>query len=137
MITDVCNSIKNWFVKSDDDKHFGIFTIVDGVITPSFDLKTNQYFRIIGSTFNDGVHKFGDESDKLTDEEFEGAIWIMCVPKSFIDLVEEIKDYQSKYGTVTPFNSESFGGYSYSKRDDVTTWKDAFAIRLNAWRKML
>ena len=44
MITDVCNSIKNWFVKSDDDKHFGIFTIVDGVITPSFDLKTNQYF---------------------------------------------------------------------------------------------
>lgn len=137
MITEICMELKNWFVKSDDDKFFGVFTISDGVITPSIDLKDGQYFRVIGSTFNDGVHKFGDTNDKLTDEEFDGAIWRMSVPSSFLNLISEIEDYQSKYGKVTPYTSESFGGYSYTKADNVTSWKNAFATRLNAWRKML
>lgn len=134
MITEICMELKNWFVKSDDDKFFGIFTISDGVITPSFGLREGQYFRVIGSTFNDGVHKFGDA---LIDEEFDGAIWLMSVPAQFTNLVSEIEDYQSKYGKVTPYASESFGGYSYTKAENVTSWKNAFATRLNAWRKIL
>lgn len=137
MITEICTELKNWFVKSDDDKHFGVFTISDGVITPSLDLKDGQYFRIIGSTFNDGVHKYNDASNVLEDEEFDGAIWLMSIPRAVIALTSEIEDYQKQYGDVTPYTSESFGGYSYSKNSSIASWKDAFATRLNAWRKIL
>ena len=138
MLTEICTHLKNFFAR-DEDKHYqkGI-TINDGILTPSFGLKQNQYYRIIGSVFNDGVHKFGDETDVLTDEVFDGSIWLMSVPKSFLDLVSEIEDYQVKYGQATPYVSESFGGYSYSKSDaTAASWQHAFCTRLNAWRKIL
>ena len=139
MLTEICTYLKNFFVSNDEDKHYqkGI-TINGGILTPSFDIKQNQYYRIIGSTFNDGVHKFGDETDVLTDEVFDGSVWLMSVPKAFLDLVAEIEEYQAKYGQVTPYVSESFGGYSYSKADaTAASWQHAFGTRLNAWRKIL
>lgn len=139
MLTEICTHLKNFFVRSEEDKHYqkGI-TINDGILTPSFDIKQNQYYRIIGSTFNDGVHRFGDATDVLVDEVFDGSVWLMSVPKSFLDLVAEIEDYQEKYGQATPYNSESFGGYSYSKADSTAaSWQHAFSTRLNAWRKIL
>ena len=139
MLTEICTYLKNFFVSNDEDKHYqkGI-TINGGILTPSFDIKQNQYYRIIGSTFNDGVHKFGDETDVLTDEVFDGSVWLMSVPKAFLDLVAEIEEYQAKYGQVTPYVSESFGGYSYSKSDaTAASWQHAFGTRLNAWRKIL
>ena len=138
MLTEICTHLHNFFAR-DEDKHYqkGI-TIADGILTPSFDIKQNQYYRIIGSTFNDGVHKFGDDTDVLTDEVFDGSVWLMAVPKSFLDLVSEIEDYQAKYGQANPYVSESFGGYSYSKADSASTsWQHAFGTRLNAWRKIL
>ena len=139
MLTEICTHLKNFFVRNEEDKHYqkGI-TINDGILTPSFGLKQNQYYRIIGSTFNDGVHRFGDATDVLVDETFDGSVWLMAVPKSFLDLVSEIEEYQAKYGQATPYVSESFGGYSYSKSDGAaTSWQHAFSTRLNAWRKIL
>ena len=139
MLTEICTHLKNFFVRSEGDKHYqkGI-TINDGILTPSFGIKQNQYYRIIGSTFNDGVHRFGDATDVLVDETFDGSVWIMSVPKSFLDLVSEIEEYQAKYGQATPYASESFGGYSYSKSNGAaTSWQHAFSTRLNAWRKIL
>ena len=138
MLTEICTHLHNFFAR-DEDKHYqkGI-TIADGILTPSFNIKPNQYYRIIGSTFNDGVHKFGDDTDVLTDEVFDGSVWLMSVPKSFLDLASEIEDYQARYGQATPYTSESFGGYSYSKADSAaTSWQHAFGTRLNAWRKIL
>ena len=111
-----------------------VFEISGGVIMPSIDLKENQYFRIIGSVFNDGVHKYGDADDVLVNEEFDGAVWLMRVPPEIVTLASKISEYESKYGEVTPFTSESFGGYSYSKKD--SNWKDAFSTELNKWRKI-
>ena len=83
MITQICQSIRNWF---DIERHFGTFTIKDGSIAPSDFLQDGQYYRIIGSVFNDGVHKFG--SDTLTDEKpFDGAVWAMAVPPDFLLLL--------------------------------------------------
>ena len=138
MLTEICTHLHNFFVR-DEDKHYqkGI-TINGGILTPSFNIKQNQYYRIVGSVFNDGVHKFGDETDVLVDEVFDGSVWLMSVPKSFLDLVSEIEDYQAKYGQATPYVSESFGGYSYSKADSTAaSWQHAFGTRLNAWRKIL
>ncbi len=148
MLTEICAEIKNYFTWK-DDKHFGDFTITDGQITPSFDIATD-YIRIVGSHKNDGVHVRGEHGFDLEDEgEFHGAIWVMSPPKDFIALVAEIADWQAKYGGVdsqamSPFNSESFGGYSYSKSvgtgaagvGAANNWQSAYASRLNAYRRI-
>ena len=40
----------------------------------------------------------------------------------------------------SPYTSESFGDYSYTKATGESgaplTWRDVFASRLNAWRKL-
>lgn len=134
MLTEICNVLKNWFC-SDRDKHIGTFTIEGGVLTPLLDLKEGQYYRVVGSVFNDGVHKYGDEQDVLSDEIFNGAVWCMSVPKAFLNLVEDIEKWQSENGNNT-FQSESFGGYSYSRVAGTETWQGAFKQRLNQWRKI-
>lgn len=143
-ITDFCEELHNWF---DVDRIFGTFTISNGEITvPNGYLRNNQYLRIVGSVFNDGVHQY-PVSD-LTDETFEGAIWAMAVPPAAIALFERIKDWDSKYSQSeaanSPFQSESFGGYSYSKgynssangSDTTVSWQKQFKSRLNRWRKL-
>lgn len=146
MLTEVCAEIKNYFCQ-DGDRIGGDFTVQNGRITPSISLQENQYYRIVGSVFNDGVHKNGDEL--IDEEQFHGAVWKMRVPKDFLDLVDAIEAWNEVNGKVdsaamSPFSSESFGGYSYTKSgsgsgggsSSVVTWKDAFSARLNKYRKI-
>ena len=142
MLTELCKEIKNWF---EQRKYFGEFVVEDGHLTGNFSLQENQYFRIVGSVFNDGVYKFDDDLE-LEDETFDGAIWAMAIPSEVIALASEIEAWKNKYQSIdspamSPYNSESFGGYSYSKsgsgNDDLSgTWQGAFADRLNHWRKI-
>ena len=144
MLTEICAEIRNYF-SLDKDKIFGDFAVEDGAVTPSISLEDNQYYRIIGSVFNDGVHK---EGDTLIDEpSFNGAVWKMRVPGAVLDLDEEIAAWQSEHGSIqsanmSPFASESFGGYSYSKSSGASagsgavTWQSVFAQRLNPYRKI-
>ena len=140
MLENVLSHLKNWFLIP-DGVHGGTYTIENGALNLSF-LQNGQYYRICGSIFNDGLHKYGDAEDKLTDEKFTGTIWALAIPKSVIDLAEEIKAWESKNGEASrsPYNSESFGGYSYSKATDSATgggvtWQAAFRVPLNQWRK--
>ena len=135
MLTELCAELRNWFT-ADEDKHVGIFTIENGSITPSLDININQYFRVIGSLYNDGVHKQGDT---LTDETFDGAIWLMKIPSAVLALDTELDSYINKYGELSPYTSESFGGYSYTKgvKDGKqVTWQTQFADKLRPWRKI-
>ena len=112
-------------------------------------LKPNQYYRIIGSVFNDGVHKYGDTKDVLTDEAFNGAVWALAIPKEVVQLADEIKAWRALYEAtdsqaMSPYVSESFGGYSYSKgagnstgSPNASSWIGVFKPRLNMWRKIL
>lgn len=106
-------------------------------------LRAGQYFRIVGSVLNDGVYQYGDCA--LRDETFEGAVWAMAVPSEFLRLEEEIKAWRTQYENAanSPFQSESFAGYSYTKSSangnsggSVTGWQGVFASRLNKWRKL-
>lgn len=141
MLTELCQYLKNWFVVDDRDKHFGKFEISGGKIAPLFNLQEGQYFRIVGSVFNDGVHQ---STDTLTDEApFEGAIWLMRIPKAVLDLDKDIDDWvKANTGAInSPYQSESFGGYSYTKASGNTSsgligWQSQFADRLNRWRKI-
>ena len=137
MLTEVCAEIRNYFVS---EIHNGTFEIVGGKITPLDFIQKNQYFRIVGSVYNDGVYKYTDELE-LTNEKFIGAVWSMAVPPSVIDLAAEIKAYnESEAGKPSPYTSESFGGYSYSKATDENgvplTWQKVFANRLNKYRRI-
>ena len=138
MLTEICAELRNWFVVP-DGVHIGTYTISGGSIAPLDFLQEGQYFRIIGSVFNDGVYQYPATS--LTDEVFEGAVWSMAVPPSVVDLAAEIKKYnESDEAKPSAYTSESFGGYSYSKATDENGapmgWKKVFASRLNPYRRI-
>ena len=138
MLTEICAEIRNYF-EVPNGRHFGTFTISGGSIAPLDFLQEGQYFRIVGSVFNDGVYQYPATS--LTDEVFEGAVWAMAVPPTLIALAAEIKAYNdSDAGKPSPYTSESFGGYSYTKATDANGapigWQKSFASRLNRWRKL-
>jgi len=101
MLNAVCLEVRNFFDRN-QPKIFGDIVISDGAITNAdflLDIQENQYFRIVGSVFNDGVYQYTDKLE-LTDEVFNGAIWLMAVPKDFLALVAEISDWQQKNGGV-------------------------------------
>ena len=139
MLEQVLMNIRNWFpVKG--GIYSGTFTIKDGGITLPF-LADGQYFRICGSVFNDGLHQY--PATDLVDEEFSGAIWELAIPPAVVDLADEIGKWQEKNGeaSASPYQSESFGGYSYSKATDsasggAVTWQSVFKRQLSAWRKI-
>ena len=148
MMTEICQYLHNWFEKT---RIFGKFSISENNITSldgkEIGLIEGQYFRIVGSLLNDGVHQYPPE--ELKDESFDGAIWSMAIPPAVLSLSEEIDAWQKKHGSVdsvamSPYNSESFGGYSYSKSSGGSSesgggnagWQSAFAYRLNQWRKL-
>lgn len=139
MLEQVLMNIRNWFTV-DRGIHSGSFTIKDGGITLPF-LADGQYFCICGSVFNDGLHRY--PATDLVDEEFSGAIWELAIPPAVVDLADEIGAWQEKNGeaSASPYQSESFGGYSYSKATDsasggAVTWQSVFKRRLSAWRKI-
>ena len=139
MLEQVLMNIRNWFpVKG--GIHSGTFTIKDGGITLPF-LADGQYFRICGSVFNDGLHQYNVLD--LIDETFNGTIWALSIPQPIIDLANEIQEWQDKNADAlsSPYSSESFGGYSYSKATNsetggAETWQSHFKQQLSAWRKI-
>lgn len=134
MIDAICASLRNYFVVEIVD---GEYTVTDGGITLPF-LAAGQFFRVVGSVFCDGVYRCGDKLP--ADETFDGAIWAMAIPPALEAIAAEIEEWKAKNADVlaSPYQSESFGGYSYSKGtgSDSASWQGAFASRLNRWRKI-
>lgn len=143
MLYAICSEIKNFFTRN-DDRLIGDWEIVGGTFAPPITFPTD-YIRIVGSRLNDGVYKVSEMT--LKDEVFHGAVWLMSPPADFLELVGEIKAWQDKNGGVdsaamSPFASESFGGYSYTKGQgsasgaNVPTWESTYASRLNIYRRI-
>ena len=154
MLTELCQYLKNWF---EIEHYSGKITIAgdsitvagDGlfnpVVTPN--IQSEQYIRIEGSVFNDGVCRFG--VDELTNETYTGDLWLLGIPNAIITLASDIAEWRQKYESInsqamSPFQSESFKGYSYSKGSDgrtsgtngISGWQAAFYNRLSPWRKI-
>lgn len=144
MLTELCAEIRNYFIRGYGDIHSGTFTISGGSIEALPFLLDGQYFRIVGSVFNDGVWKYGEDNE-LKDEVFSGAVWAMAVPSAVIALSDEIDQWVEDNADVlsSPYQSESFGGYSYQKGTSYANdsksaygWKDQFASRLSPYRRI-
>lgn len=136
MLETILRHLNNWFVH---EIHADTYTVVNGGFELPF-LQHGQYFRVIGSVFNDGLHRY--PSGNLMPETFEGVIQALAIPQAVIDLAGEIDEWMKKNpAALTPYNSESFAGYSYAKATDPNTggaagWQTVFRSRLNRWRKL-
>jgi len=139
MLENVLRHLRNWFCR---ESRGGTYTIIGGKVDLPF-LQQGQYFRVIGSVFNDGVHQYNDELS-LTDETFYGEIWALAIPKALLYIVQDIEEWQTKNGAASAgiYQSESFGGYSYTLKADAASgsgdnsWMGAFSSRLSQWRKI-
>jgi len=153
VLQDVLETIHNYF--ETDEAECRAWTIADGALSPTPALKDGQRFRIIGSDLNDGVytwHSAGIKNDDdiagagLADEAFEGAVRGLAVPPQLVALSAEIREWVGKYGdaALSPYQSESFGGYSYTRASRAGSgggstaagWQEVFAGRMKRWRKV-
>lgn len=141
MLEDVLRYLRNWFPVG---TLHGSFEISYGVLLlpAGAEIMDGQYVRIVGSVFNDGLYRWPAKS--LTDETFDGAVWLLAIPPRLLQIVAEIEEWQAANAQALqgPYTSESFGGYSYTKKSAAGvdggsyTWKDEFASRLAGWRKI-
>lgn len=133
MLEKVLLNLNNWFVQQ---KIMRNITVSGGMVDIP-ELQHGQYFRIVGSVFNDGLHQC--PASDLTDESFNGEIWLLAVPQTVIDLANEIAEYNAQH-PASGYDSESFGGYSYHAANDGSgapaSWQSVFRNRLNRWRKI-
>ena len=151
MLQKVCEEVHNYFVC---DRLPERYTIADGTLSPAPALSNGQRFLVVGSALNDGVytwHPYGINTDDddagatLFDEVFTGTVCSLAIPRAFLDLVARIGAWDAKYAeaAASPYQSESFGGYSYTKANGAdgtqgggATWQAQFRRELDRWRKV-
>lgn len=113
MLTEICAYLKNYF---DYERHIGKIKITDGVITCNGgQVQTGQHFALFRDRYVLGVYKQGDT---LPNKEFNGAVWLMDIPEGVIAADTWAEAWNQKNGSAAangPYQSESFGGYSYTK----------------------
>jgi hypothetical protein len=146
VLEQVLTHIHNFFVY---DEQYVRCEVTDGSLPASISIPDGAWYRIQGSLLNDGLHRHPAED--LIDETFDGTITVCAIPRALLDVVEEIEEWQAAYKSArqkalgSPYQSESFDGYSYNLRSDLapssasgglTGWQAEFAGRLSAWRKM-
>ena len=136
MLEKLLAELNNWFIVSEGIYH-DKFTVQGGTLVLPF-LQNGQYFRVMGSVFNDGLYQY--PASDLIDEVFEGTVWALAIPKEILELSENIAKWQEQNGGNSPYISESFDGYSYTKavtsKGKPLTWREAFAGDLKEWRKI-
>lgn len=145
MLEEVLRNLNNWF-EVPGKRLTGFFQVEGGALTlPDGWLLDGQYFLVSGSVMNDGLHQW--PAYDLVDEGFEGEVQAVAVPMAVQDLADRIETWWEKYGKAaeSPYQSESFGGYTYTKASGNgsqggsqgrLTWRDAFRSELNRWRKL-
>lgn len=143
MLEQILKAINNYFYKTGEE---GDYNIHRNTIQVKNKYIQGQYIKIEGSILNDGVYKITNISENnisiegLQDEEFEGRIYGLAIPKAIIEIETKVKEFETN-NKNSIYISESFGGaYSYTKATDengnVQTWKQAFENDLKPYRKI-
>lgn len=147
MINRVCSYIHNHFTADKQGNPYrrwsGEFSISDGGM--ELPLLDGQYYVITGSKLNDGMHKY--PSDDLMDETFTGIVYECVVPREVLGIIADIEEWEAKNADAisSPYQSESFGGYSYTKASagnnsgavgNGMNWESVFGYRLTPWKRL-
>lgn len=152
VLEQICAYINNHFTHKNGvpiAAQTGVVVIADGALTTIDDqpvdiIKPGNYYLILGSDFNDGIHQHPDTG--LTDETFTGTIYKMVPPPDFLRVASDIEAWQQKYGerVASPYQSEDvIGVYSYqlkatgkTTRESTASWQNTFGDQLKRWRKL-
>jgi hypothetical protein len=149
--------IHNWFER--DALSVTDCKVQDGSLPASVSsqIPLGAWYRVEGSYLNEGLHLRLDEfpegeSEGLTDETFTGTVTVLAIPHALLLVAEEISEWVAATSEArskalsSPYQSESFGGYSYTVRDVGGSsgsasaggggWQAAFASDLSPWRKI-
>lgn len=150
MLQEVLEYIHNYFIASPNP---GTFMISADGFSPLPSLLEGQRIWIVGSQMNDGVYTYHEDGIRddddtevagLRNETFAGTICALAVPPAVIALSGEIKQWveKNKDAVTSPFQSESFNGYSYELRSGNSnggtgqaTWRDIYGKQLERWRR--
>lgn len=140
MLEEVLRYVNNRFERSCVSGRFAI----DGGALDVPGALEGQYVWLEGSALNDGLHLCPLED--LADEEFDGRAWLLAIPRPLVDLAEEIEAWCDDNAKAIggPYQSESFGGYSYTKatggaqgnETPAAAWQLQFGARLRPYRKL-
>lgn len=147
MLEQVLRYINNRFDADAKGKAYGsrsgTFAVEDGTLEID-GLIQGQYFWVEGSRLNDGLHLYPDTD--MQDETFDGRIVFLAIPKSVLGIVSEIESWNAANAGVvdSPLQSESFGGYTYTRASGGTqgnetpsaAWQLQFGSRLRPYRKL-
>ena len=151
MLTQVLDYIHNYFVPLQAVQQ--TYTVSGSMISPAFGAEEGDRFLICGSRRNDGIYTYhangimnDDDNTEagLQDETFAGTIRVMSVPPALVTLSGEISQWVESNSDAlsSPFQSESFNGYSYSLKSGggkggsgPLTWRDHFGSELERWRR--
>jgi hypothetical protein len=136
MLEAILNSLHNWFIIPGAAR-CGTFEVASGTLDVDF-LQSDQYYRIEGSVFNDGLHQHPDAG--MQDEVFTGTIYPMAVPRAVIELSMKIEKW-CENNPESDKVSESFDGYSYTRSSGADGsaaggWQTAFRTQLMPWKKV-
>lgn len=114
---------------------FSDYAISGGEIVLN-DMWDGDFYLIEGSRRNDGIHVYGDHD--LLPEAFSGTVTELKIDNRLLKKWKEINSWCRENDKLirSPYQSESFGGYSYSKTSATTSWKTVFADDLKPWRKL-
>lgn len=145
MLTEICAYLKNYF---EYEKHIGDIVVNSNTITcngETIALEEGQYFALFRDRNPIGVFKQGDT---LKDRTFHGAVWLMDLPEGVIKADAWAEAWMLSNGGAdseanSAYQSESFGGYSYSKGSNSSGKVGAsifdnaqFAAMLSPYRKI-
>ena len=121
----------------------GTFSIEGGTMAVDGP-KAGQWLWVEGSALNDGLWRY--PLSGMADEEFEGRVLFLRVPRGFEAVCREIAEWQAANAEALsgPYQSESFGGYSYSmagggaqgNEAPAAAWQLRFGARLRPWRRL-
>lgn len=125
MLTEICAHLKNYF---DYSRFYGDISISGGAVScrgVQIDMDEGQYFALFRPHYCLGIFRYGDELEDRTVKN--GSVWLMDIPPAIFAAIEWAEKWNELNGGAdsaanSPFQSESFGGYSYSKG---STYKDA------------
>lgn len=134
-VPELCEFTHNYFDRG-DNAISGTFAFEPDTMPEG--VAKGQYFRVIGSVFNDGVHKAGDAD--LTTETFSGVVQPMRVPPAFVALALTITEYDKSIPAGGKYSSQSFNGWSGTLATGEgglpATGIDRYRTEINRWRKL-
>lgn len=151
-LEEVLDHIHNWFER--DVIPVQDCTVVDGELPESVtdNIPTGAWYVIRGSILNDGMHL--NPCNDMADETFSGTVTVCAVPKTLLAVAERVDDWirdravAASKAAQSPYKSESFDGYTYTVRDDLTSagasssngglrgWQAEFSSDLNPYRRL-